>query len=133
MSDNEVGPRGAEARSPGEERARGSRDLKRGSDQGGSGRTHGGRGTTCGPEEARETQEGLGRDHGLPSEPQAELQNGPNMVADAVATPEAEEQPPALRRGRSRDLGPRGQRNGERMIRPPPTGGVCGFMQAFLY
>jgi len=43
--------------------------------------------------------------------PQAEPQNGQGTVADAGAPPEAEDQPPALRRGRSRDSGPRGQRD----------------------
>jgi hypothetical protein len=38
-------------------------------------------------------------------------QNGPNAVAGAGAPPEVEGQPPALRRGRSRDPGPRGQRD----------------------
>ncbi len=43
--------------------------------------------------------------------PQAVPQNNAGMVADAEAPPEAEDQPPAARRGRSRDLGPRGQRD----------------------
>ncbi len=43
--------------------------------------------------------------------PQTEPQNNAGMAADAEAPPEAENQPPAVRRGRSRDLGPRGQRD----------------------
>ncbi len=43
--------------------------------------------------------------------PQAEPQNNAGMVADAETPPEAGDQPPAVRRGRSRDLGPRGQRD----------------------
>ncbi len=44
-------------------------------------------------------------------EPQAGPQDEPDAVVDARAPPEAEGQPPALRRGRSRDSGPRGQRD----------------------
>ncbi len=44
-------------------------------------------------------------------EPQAGPQDKPGAVVDAGAPPEAEGQPPALRRGHSRDLGPRGQRD----------------------
>ena len=40
--------------------------------------------------------------------PQTEPQNNAGMAADAEAPPEAENQPPAVRRGRSRDLGPEG-------------------------
>jgi hypothetical protein len=45
------------------------------------------------------------------SGPQAEPRNNAGMVADAGAPPGTEDQPPAGRRGRSRDLGPRGQRD----------------------
>ncbi len=44
-------------------------------------------------------------------EPRTGPQNGPDMVGDAGVHPEAEDQSPALRRGCSRDLGPRGQRD----------------------
>ena len=44
-------------------------------------------------------------------EPQTGPQNGPGTVAGAGAPPEAEDQPSASRRGRSRDLGPRGQQD----------------------
>jgi hypothetical protein len=45
------------------------------------------------------------------SGPQAEPRNNAGMVADAGAPPGTEDRPPAGRRGRSRDLGPRGQRD----------------------
>jgi hypothetical protein len=43
--------------------------------------------------------------------PRTVPQNNAGMAADAEAPPEAEDQPPVARRGRSRDLGPRGQRD----------------------
>jgi hypothetical protein len=43
--------------------------------------------------------------------PQTEPQNSTGTVADAGAPPEAEDQSPTVRRGRSRDLGSRGQRD----------------------
>jgi hypothetical protein len=43
--------------------------------------------------------------------PQTEPQNNMGTVADAEAPPEAEDQPPTMRRGHSRDLGLRGQRD----------------------
>ncbi len=43
-------------------------------------------------------------------EPQAEAQDDAGAAADPEAPLEAGGQPPAVRRGRSRDLGPRGQR-----------------------
>jgi hypothetical protein len=43
--------------------------------------------------------------------PQMEPQNDPGTVTDAEAPPEAEDQPPIVRRGRSEDLGPRGQQD----------------------
>jgi hypothetical protein len=44
-------------------------------------------------------------------EPQVEERNDASAAADAEAPLEAGGQPPAARRGRSRDLGPRGQRD----------------------
>ncbi len=46
--------------------------------------------------------------------PQAEPQKNAGLAADAEAPPEVEGQPTAVRRGRSRDLGPRGQRDRRR-------------------
>ncbi len=46
--------------------------------------------------------------------PQTGPQDEPGTGADAEAPAEAEDQPPAVRRGRSRDLGLRGQRDRER-------------------
>jgi hypothetical protein len=44
-------------------------------------------------------------------EPQTEPQNNAGAVTDSGAPPEAEDQPATVRRGRSRDLGPRGQQD----------------------
>jgi hypothetical protein len=125
VCDNEVGPRGRKrdlkmkgepeaAEAPGRSPAKAAvKEPKAGGAQP-AGRRR--RGRPKRSERPAAVGEGLGEEprptgREKPSEPQAESQNGPNMGADAAATPEAEDQPPALRRGRSRDLGPRGQQD----------------------
>ncbi len=123
VCDNEVGPRGPKrdlkmkgepeaAEAPGRSPAKAAVKEPKAGEAQPAGRRR--RGRPKRSERPAAVGEGLGEEprptgQEKPSEPQAESQNGPNMKADAAATPEAEDQPPALRRGRSRDLGPRGQ------------------------
>ncbi len=103
--DNEVGPRGRKCdlgtkRVPGATEAPGkglSQAVVREPEAGGRKRR--------GRPKKSERSTGVG--HG----PQTGPQDGPSTVAGAEAPPEVEDQPPTMRRGCSRDLGPRGQRD----------------------
>jgi hypothetical protein len=106
VCDNEVGPRGRKrdlktkeeseaAESPGRGPAKAMVEEPRAGEAQPAGRKRRGR-----PKRSEK-----------PTESRAGPQNGPGAVADAGAPPEAEDQPPTLRRGRSRDLGSRGQRD----------------------
>jgi hypothetical protein len=63
-----------------------------------------------------------------------EPQNDPGTVTDAEAPPEAEDQPPIVRRGRSEDLGPRGQQDrGEAADSASPNRGSVRLPMSLFY
>jgi hypothetical protein len=110
VCDNEVGPRGRKrdlkTKGEAEETGAPKRDPAKAKMEGpGTGETQpAGRKRRGRP---KKSERPMSVDNG----PQTEPQDNVGMVADVEAPPEAEDQPPTVRRGRSRDLGPRGQRD----------------------
>jgi hypothetical protein len=110
VCDNEVGPRGRKCDLKTKEESEAAEAPRRGSAKATVEEPKAGEVQPVGRKRRRRPKRSE-RPTEARDELQAGPQDGPGAVAGAGATLEAEDQPPTLRRGRSRDLGPRGQRD----------------------